>query len=302
MEYDPETGEELAREFVEVGPAGTVVSWTWVAEPGKHHPLDRPFAYALIKLDGADTNLLHVLDAGSEDAVSTGMRVAPRSAGRAGRPHRRHRRVRPRRDPGGPRRGRGAGRPDHGLLLHDHLHRRALPDPGALRGEACARASSRAGAARRCNQVFLGRGYCSVDAIVLGEEHEEVLPDFGVVSNYTIVTPTPYPGQKETEPFARASVVLDGDEMVIAQQQIIGIPVSEIRVGLRVKARVVRRRRAQRRRDHQQGLGHRRGLHRGWLPHRRTRRARRAVHEPGVLTVATQESELGDRQREQRPP
>ena len=30
MEWDPASGAELAHDFVEVGPAGTVDSWTWV--------------------------------------------------------------------------------------------------------------------------------------------------------------------------------------------------------------------------------------------------------------------------------
>jgi uncharacterized OB-fold protein len=76
-EYDPETGEATG-EMVEVGPGGTVTSWTWVAAPQERHALDRPFAFALIRLDGADTELLHMVDAGSEDAMSTGMRVVPR--------------------------------------------------------------------------------------------------------------------------------------------------------------------------------------------------------------------------------
>jgi uncharacterized OB-fold protein len=37
--------------------------------------LDRPFAWALIKLDGADTPLLHAVDAGTSEAISTGTRV-----------------------------------------------------------------------------------------------------------------------------------------------------------------------------------------------------------------------------------
>jgi len=76
-EYDPETGESTA-DLVEVGPGGTVASWTWVAEPQERHALSRPFAFALIRLDGADTEMLHVVDVGSEDAMATGMRVAPR--------------------------------------------------------------------------------------------------------------------------------------------------------------------------------------------------------------------------------
>src|ERR1700759_3647368 len=78
LEWDPATGKELDRDFVDVGPAGTVTSWSWVAKPGSQHPLDRPFAFALIQLDGADTSIMHAVDAGSIDAMSTGMRVAPR--------------------------------------------------------------------------------------------------------------------------------------------------------------------------------------------------------------------------------
>ncbi len=73
-EYDPVTYEQLT-EIVPVAPVGTVVSWTWQAEPLEGQPLDRPFAWALIKLDGADTALLHAVDAGSPDAISTGDRV-----------------------------------------------------------------------------------------------------------------------------------------------------------------------------------------------------------------------------------
>lgn len=73
-EYDPVTYEQLT-EIVPVSSVGTVLSWTWQSTPLEGQPLDRPFAWALIKLDGADTPLLHAVDAGSPDAVSTGARV-----------------------------------------------------------------------------------------------------------------------------------------------------------------------------------------------------------------------------------
>jgi hypothetical protein len=76
-EYDPTTGEDTG-EMVEVGPGGVVESWAWVAEPRPKHPLATPFAWALIRLDGADTALLHVVDAGGPDALSTGDRVTVR--------------------------------------------------------------------------------------------------------------------------------------------------------------------------------------------------------------------------------
>jgi hypothetical protein len=73
-EYDPVTSEPLD-EFVEVGQAGVVTTWAWVSAPRANQPLDRPFAWALIRLDGADTALLHAVDARDEARMSTGMRV-----------------------------------------------------------------------------------------------------------------------------------------------------------------------------------------------------------------------------------
>ena len=72
-EYDPLTSESLD-EFVEVGDAGEVVSWSWVQVPREKHPLDRPFAWALIRLDGADVPMLHAVDAGSESRMRSGGR------------------------------------------------------------------------------------------------------------------------------------------------------------------------------------------------------------------------------------
>jgi len=86
LEHDPETGEATTDDWVEVGPGGTVTTWAWIAEPRDQHPLDRPFAFALVQLDGADTGLLHAVDAGAEGRMRTGMRVRARfAAERAGR-------------------------------------------------------------------------------------------------------------------------------------------------------------------------------------------------------------------------
>ena len=78
-EYDPNSGGAIS-EMVEVADHGSVVTWAWVNEPRPSQPLQHPFAYALIQLDGADTPLLHVIDSGTEDAVKTGMRVRARWA------------------------------------------------------------------------------------------------------------------------------------------------------------------------------------------------------------------------------
>jgi uncharacterized OB-fold protein len=77
QEYDPQTGEALS-EVVEVGDAGVVTTWSWIAAPRTGHPLQRPFAFALVCPDGADTPMLHAVDAGAESRMRTGMRVRAR--------------------------------------------------------------------------------------------------------------------------------------------------------------------------------------------------------------------------------
>jgi len=79
LEYDPDTGDAVD-DLVEVGSSGTVTSWAWIDEPMRKHPLDRPFAWVLVQLDGADTSLVHALDVADAEAVSTGMRVQIRWA------------------------------------------------------------------------------------------------------------------------------------------------------------------------------------------------------------------------------
>jgi len=75
-EFDPVSGEDLT-EIVEVGPQGVITTWAWVTEPHAKHPLDEPFAWVLIKLDGADTPMLGALVAPGIEAVATGARVEP---------------------------------------------------------------------------------------------------------------------------------------------------------------------------------------------------------------------------------
>jgi uncharacterized OB-fold protein len=80
VEYDPVTSGELS-DLVELGDSGTVTTWSWEPDPRPNQPLDRPFAWALVRMDGADTALLHAVDAGSPEAMATGMHVRVRWAG-----------------------------------------------------------------------------------------------------------------------------------------------------------------------------------------------------------------------------
>lgn len=65
--------------WVEVGPQGTVTGCTIVEVPfvdpmtGEQRPV--PYGFGFIRLDGADTNIYHFLDATSHDEIAVGMRV-----------------------------------------------------------------------------------------------------------------------------------------------------------------------------------------------------------------------------------
>jgi uncharacterized protein len=239
MEWDPETGAEIAGDLVEVGPAGTVESWTWVATPSAQHPLDRPFAFALIRLDGATTPLLHAVDVGTSAALQDGSRVAPRWKGTRighitdiecfvlGETSEVN--------------GDDTGPPGAAVEMMDYLasitYRNPVPE-ASIRAIAASRERRLLGLrCPTCERVYVGgRGYCPIDAIELGSDHEVDLPHRGTITNFVVVTPVQYPGQTETEPFARVFVLVDDSDVVLSYQPVIELPVEELRVGRRVAA------------------------------------------------------------------
>jgi uncharacterized OB-fold protein len=242
LEWNPDTGDELEHDFVEVGPAGTVTNWTWVPTPTEQHPLDHAFAFATITLDGADTPMIHAVDAGSADTMATGMRVAPR-----------WKRERigtitdiecfvPGEEPEIPSgEADEVPAPEEPVTMMEYNASITYRNPVSANAER----AYEAGIENRllgqqcpvCGRLYAGgRGYCPIDAVELTEEHDVDLPQRGVVSNYTIVTPVQYPGQTETEPFARVMIRLDGVDVVLGFQNLIDVPVSEIHPGIRVAA------------------------------------------------------------------
>lgn len=239
MEWDPATGAELPFDLVQVGPAGTVESWTWVPSPSAQHPLGHAFAFALIRLDGATTPLLHAVDAGSPSNLDVGTRVAPRWRGnRVGRID----------DivcfvPGEVPEieGEDAGPAQEPVTRMDYLASITYtnPVPPAADRAVAATLEHRLVGLRcpHCGRVYAGgRGHCPIDAVELGPDCEIELPQKGTVTNFSIVTPVQYPGQTETEPFVRAFVLLDGTDVVLPYSPVIDLPADEVRVGQRVEA------------------------------------------------------------------
>jgi uncharacterized OB-fold protein len=64
-------------DMVEIGPEGTVETFTVVNYDEPVMPRKAPFIYAVIRLDGADTGLAHIIDEADPASVTIGMRVKP---------------------------------------------------------------------------------------------------------------------------------------------------------------------------------------------------------------------------------
>jgi uncharacterized OB-fold protein len=237
LEWDPNTGEELAHDFVEVGPAGTVESWSWVATPTSQHPLDHPFAFALVKLDGADTALMHAVDAGSIDAMSTGMRVAPRwKAERKG-----HITDLDAFIPGETPETHAGGGAEEPVTMMDYnasiTYNTPIPRNQIRSEQANAEGRFLGFKCPVCDRTYTsGKTFCPIDTVELTAEHEVDLPQTGTLTNYTIITPIQYPGQTETEPFARVHVLLDGIDVVLGYQPVLDTPNEDVRIGMRLSA------------------------------------------------------------------
>jgi uncharacterized OB-fold protein len=233
FEYDPVTHEPPA-ELVEVGPEGTVVSWTWTNEPLDGQPLDHPFAWALIRLDGADTSLLHAVDAASAAALRTGLRVRPRwSAEPTGHI----------RDiicfelataepvPVEPAAGDDTVCMITTPVWLSYTHSASPTETSHLRGLAEGRMIGQR--CPSCRKVYLPpRGACPTCGVPTSEDVE--LPDTGIVTTFCVVN-VPFAGQRVTPPYVAASVLIDGADIAF-QHLILGCEPADVRMGMRVRA------------------------------------------------------------------
>ena len=205
------------------GRHGRVVDAGW-PRPTEQHPLDHPFAFALIQLDGADTTLVHAVDAGSIDAMATGMRVAPalarRPASATSPTSRRSSPVRSRRSPAttpGPPRSRSTMMDYDASITYTHA--------GHRRTRVARRAGERRGPVPRPAVPGVRAHLHRRPGLLPGRldrarppSTRSTCPQPGTITNYTIITPVQYPGQTETEPFARVHVLLDGTDVVLGYQ------------------------------------------------------------------------------------
>ena len=243
FEYDPVSAEPPGA-LTEVGPEGTVVSWSWMPEPLEGQPLGVPFAWALIRLDGADTVMLHAVDPGPgmgpeigrAAVMRTGLRVRARwAASRVGsirdiacfEPC----------DVSAPVALEPEAEAEAAVTttvtpVRLHYEHTASPGESAyLRGLADRRLlGQRCGV---CGQVYVPpRGTCPVDGVPTLEEVE--LPETGTVTTFCVVN-VAYPGQRVTPPYVAAAVLLDGADIAF-QHLILGCEPGEVRMGLRVRA------------------------------------------------------------------
>ncbi|MFJ4686833.1 Zn-ribbon domain-containing OB-fold protein [Streptomyces sp. NPDC088789] len=240
VEYDPVTAEEI-RDLVEVAATGTVTTWAWNHRPRRGQPLATPFAWVLVRLDGADTALLHALDAPGPESVRTGMRVRVRWAaeptgaitdiacfdphdGPAARP------ARPAAHPGtfaDPVTGIVApARLDYtyapGRATTRYLH--ALADHRAV-GERCP----------SCHKVYVPpRGACPTCGVATTDQVET--GPRGTVTTFCIVNiKASHTANLDIEvPYVYAHIALDGADLAL-HGRIGGIPYDQVRMGLRVE-------------------------------------------------------------------
>jgi len=241
VEYDPVTWQPLS-DPVAVAAEGVVRSWSWQPAPLEGQPLARPFAWALIQLDGADTAMLHAVDAGEPDRMRTGMRVRVRWADRLVGHIRDIACFEPTRDAPTPRAAEPGGEPgrdptgepvtmittpihlhyEHSASVEESRYLRGLAE-GRLLGQRCP----------ACRKVFIPpRGACPTDGVPTEEEVE--LADTGTVTTFCIVN-VPFLGQRITPPYVAAYVLLEGADIPL-QHLVLGCAAEEVRMGMRVRA------------------------------------------------------------------
>ncbi|RVW00649.1 Zn-ribbon domain-containing OB-fold protein [Rhodococcus xishaensis] len=232
-EFDPSTHEPMT-DFVDVSDTGTVVSWTWMPDPIDGQPLTHPFAWALIKLDGADTSILHAVDAGSPDAMSTGMRVRVRWADERTGHIRDIACFEPGESDSASTATASGGDPVTGIITPvdlDYTHTASFEESFYLRGLAAGKViGGRTGPGAK---VYVPPRSASPTEGIPTTEQVEV-SDKGIVTTFCIVN-VPFMGQQIKPPYVAAYVLLDGADIPFLHL-ILDCDASEVRMGMRIEA------------------------------------------------------------------
>ncbi|GGO97007.1 Zn-ribbon domain-containing OB-fold protein [Wenjunlia tyrosinilytica] len=259
VEYDPVTAEEL-RDLVEVAGTGTVTTWAWNPHPRPGQPLTAPFAWVLVRLDGADTALLHALDARGPEEVSSGTRVRVRWAAErrgaitdivcferldeGGRPdgHADSQGKKSRQSDNRPERprattphtGRFDGDPVTGIVTAARLD--YTYTSGRAQSRFLTALTGRRIIGERCpdcRKTYVPpRGACPTCGVAT-DEQVEVGPR-GTVTTYCVVNVKARNLDIEV-PYVYAHIALDGADLGL-HARIGGIPYDQVRMGLRVEA------------------------------------------------------------------
>lgn len=232
-EYDPHTLDPIT-ELAPVSDVGVVQTWTWVPEPVPGQPMDQPFAFALIVLDGADVPLLHAVAVDGPEQIKTGLRVRAHWAEAPigaitdicwfepfdGEPSSKP-------EPDGGEQVTSIISPvnlayDYAASTEESAFFRGLAE-GRILGQRCP----------TCHKVYVPpRGACPVDGVPTTDVVE--VPDTGMVTTFCIVN-FPFVGQKIEAPYVSAYILLDGADIAFLHL-ILGVDSSEVRMGMRVKA------------------------------------------------------------------
>jgi uncharacterized protein len=227
-EYDPVTGEPLT-DFVEVAPVGTVVTWSAQPQPLAGQPLQHPFCWAMILLDGADTPMVHAVDA---ETLTTGARVRVSWADEAGNGIRDIACFVPDdgRVPDEPRDADDVTMITTPIRLH-YMHSASPEESRYLRGLAEGKLLGQRCPA--CRKVYIPpRGACPTDGVPTVDDVE--LPDRGIVTTFCIVN-VPFLGQRIAPPYVAAYILLDGADIAFLHL-VLGCAAEEVRMGMRVEA------------------------------------------------------------------
>jgi uncharacterized OB-fold protein len=239
-EYDPVTYAALT-EVVPVSAVGTVQSWTWQSTPLEGQPLSKPFAWALILLDGADTPLLHAVAVNSADEISTGARVhahwvdepvgaitdiayflpgedsEPESAPDAQDP----------REPVTVQVAPSFIEIQHTASLPETTFLKALEEGKLLGGR------TRSGRDGKPGKVYFPPKEADPATGLALDEFIE-LPDKGTVTTFAIIN-IPFTGQRIKPPYVAAYVLLDGADIPFLHL-VTEIDPADVRMGMRVQA------------------------------------------------------------------